>query len=161
MLALQFVLVLVGVGLGVGLFDDGLRVMGLDDVGFAVVLDVGLRVVGGLDVGLLVPFVAATKVTTTTDVTTIDALKLVAKVVFCEAFQSSRRKYRGTGMYKTVSKPLAHLNFLIGVNCYDIGSNMTTPSTPPFLLNQAGNAPRYPPTPKSATTTYPSTSQRS
>jgi hypothetical protein len=58
----------------------------------------------------------------TTDVTTIDALKLVAKVVFCEAFQSSRRKYRGTGMYKTVSKPLAHLNFLSGVNCYDIGS---------------------------------------
>jgi hypothetical protein len=61
----------VGVGLGVGLGDDGLRVMGLDDVGFAVVLDVGfavglgigLRVVG-LDVGLLVPFVAATKVTT-------------------------------------------------------------------------------------------------
>ena len=58
----------------------------------------------------------------TTDVITIDALKLVAKVVFCEAFQSSRRKYRGTGMYKTVSKPLAHLNFLSGVNCYDIGS---------------------------------------
>ena len=52
----------------------------------------------------------------------IDALKLVAKVVFCEAFQSSRRKYRGTGMYKTVSKPLAHLNFLSGVNCYDISS---------------------------------------
>jgi hypothetical protein len=60
---------------------------------------------------------------TTTDVTTIDALKLVAKVVFCEVFQSSRRKYRGTGMIKTVSKPLAHLNFLSGVNCYDIGSN--------------------------------------
>jgi hypothetical protein len=59
---------------------------------------------------------------TTTDVTTIDAFKFVAKVVFCEAFQSSRRKYRGTGMYKTVSKPLAHLNFLCGVNCYDIGS---------------------------------------
>ena len=59
----------------------------------------------------------------TTDVTTIDALKLVAKVVFCEVFQSSRRKYRGTGMIKTVSKPLAHLNFLSGVNCYDIGSN--------------------------------------
>ena len=59
----------------------------------------------------------------TTDVTTIDAVKLVAKVVFCEAFQSSRRKYRGTGMYKTVSKPLAHLKyFLSGVNCYDIGS---------------------------------------
>jgi hypothetical protein len=58
----------------------------------------------------------------TTDVTTIDALKLVAKVVFCEVFQSSRRKYRGTGMFKTVSKPLAHLNFLSGVNCYDIGS---------------------------------------
>ena len=30
----------------------------------------------------------------TTDVTTIDALKLIAKVVFCEAFQSSRRKYK-------------------------------------------------------------------
>jgi hypothetical protein len=58
----------------------------------------------------------------TTDVTTIDAVKLVAKVVFCEAFQSSRRKYRGTGIFKTVSKPLAHLNFLSGVNCYDIGS---------------------------------------
>ena len=26
-------------------------------------------------------------------------------------------------MFKTVSKPLAHLNFLSGVNCYDIGSN--------------------------------------
>jgi hypothetical protein len=25
-------------------------------------------------------------------------------------------------MFKTVSKPLAHLNFLSGVNCYDIGS---------------------------------------
>jgi hypothetical protein len=25
-------------------------------------------------------------------------------------------------MYKTVSKPLAHLNFLSGDNCYDIGS---------------------------------------
>jgi hypothetical protein len=25
-------------------------------------------------------------------------------------------------MYKTVSKPLAHLNFLSSVNCYDIGS---------------------------------------
>jgi hypothetical protein len=50
-----------------------------------------------------------------TDVTTIDAL------VFCEAFQSSRRKYRGTSIFKTVSKPLAHLNFLSGVNCYDIG----------------------------------------
>jgi hypothetical protein len=25
-------------------------------------------------------------------------------------------------MLKTVSKPLAHLNFLSGVNCYDIGS---------------------------------------
>jgi hypothetical protein len=49
-------------------------------------------------------------------------LKLVAKVVFCEAFQSSRRKYRGTCMNKTVSKPLAHLIFLSGVNCYDIGS---------------------------------------
>jgi hypothetical protein len=58
----------------------------------------------------------------TTDVITIDALKLFAKVVFCEAFLSSRRKYRGTGMFKTVSKPLAHLNFLSGVNCYDIGS---------------------------------------
>jgi hypothetical protein len=56
----------------------------------------------------------------TTDVTTLAALKLVAKVVFCEVFQSSRRKYRGTGMFKTVSKPLAHLNFLSGDNCYDI-----------------------------------------
>jgi hypothetical protein len=27
-------------------------------------------------------------------------------------------------MIKTVSKPLAHLNFLSGVNCYDIGSNV-------------------------------------
>ena len=26
-------------------------------------------------------------------------------------------------MIKTVSKPLAHLNFLSGVNCYDIGSS--------------------------------------
>ena len=60
----------------------------------------------------------------TTDVTTIDAVKLVAKVVFCEAFQSSRRKYRGTSIFKTVSKPLAHLNFLSGVNCYDIGSRI-------------------------------------
>jgi hypothetical protein len=25
-------------------------------------------------------------------------------------------------MFMTVSKPLAHLNFLSGVNCYDIGS---------------------------------------
>jgi hypothetical protein len=58
----------------------------------------------------------------TTDVITIDALKLFAKVVFCEVFLSSRRKYRGTGMFKTVSKPFAHLNFLSGVNCYDIGS---------------------------------------
>ena len=60
--------------------------------------------------------------TYTTDVITIDALKLFEKVVFCEAFLSSRRKYRGTSMFKTVSKPLAHLNFLSGVNCYDIGS---------------------------------------
>ena len=60
--------------------------------------------------------------TVTTDVITIDALKLFEKVVFCEAFLSSRRKYRGTSMFKTVSKPLAHLNFLCGVNCYDIGS---------------------------------------
>ena len=59
----------------------------------------------------------------TTDVITIDALKLFEKVVFCEAFLCSRRKYRGTSMFKTVSKPLAHLNFLSGVNCYDIGSN--------------------------------------
>ena len=58
----------------------------------------------------------------TTDDITIDALKLFEKVVFCEAFLSSRRKYRGTSMFKTVSKPLAHLNFLSGVNCYDIGS---------------------------------------
>ena len=29
-------------------------------------------------------------------------------------------------MFKTVSKPLAHLNFLSGVNCYDIGSTNTT-----------------------------------
>ena len=28
-------------------------------------------------------------------------------------------------MFKTVSKPLAHLNFLSGVNCYDIGSSYT------------------------------------
>jgi hypothetical protein len=54
-----------------------------------------------------------------------DALKLVAKVVFCEAFQSSRRNYRGTSIFKTVSKPLAHLNFLSGVNCYDIGSSIS------------------------------------
>ena len=27
-------------------------------------------------------------------------------------------------MFKTVSKPLAHLNFLSGVNCYDIGSTI-------------------------------------
>jgi hypothetical protein len=60
----------------------------------------------------------------TTDVITIDALKLFEKVVFCEAFLSSRRKYRGTSMFKTVSKPLAHLNFLSGVNCYDIGSSL-------------------------------------
>jgi hypothetical protein len=59
----------------------------------------------------------------TTDVITIDVLKLFAKVVFCEAFLSSRRKYRGTGMFMTVSKPLAHLNFLSGVNCYDISSS--------------------------------------
>ena len=59
----------------------------------------------------------------TTDVITIDALKLFEKVVFCEAFLSSRRKYRGTSIFKTVNKPLAHLNFLSGVNCYDIGSN--------------------------------------
>ena len=58
----------------------------------------------------------------TTDVITIDALKLFEKVVFCEVFLSSRRKYSGTSMFKTVSKPLAHLNFLSGVNCYDIGS---------------------------------------
>jgi hypothetical protein len=32
-------------------------------------------------------------------------------------------------MYKTVSKPLAHLNFLSGVNCYDIGSNEVFIST--------------------------------
>jgi hypothetical protein len=64
-------------------------------------------------------------VVTTTDVTTIDALKLVAKVVFCEAFRSSRRKYIGTSIFKTVSKPLAHLIFLSGVNCYDIGSITT------------------------------------
>ena len=51
----------------------------------------------------------------TTDVTTIDALELVAKVVFCEVFQSSRRKYRGTGMIKTVSKPLAHLIVMTSV----------------------------------------------
>ena len=56
----------------------------------------------------------------TTDVITIDALNLFEKVVFCEVFLSSRRKYRGTGMFKTVSKPLAHLNFLSG---YDIGSS--------------------------------------
>ena len=49
-------------------------------------------------------------------------LKLFEKVVFCEAFLSSRRNYRGTSMFKTVSKPLAHLNFLSCVNCYVIGS---------------------------------------
>ena len=27
-------------------------------------------------------------------------------------------------MFKTVSKPLAHLNFLSGVNCYDISSTV-------------------------------------
>ena len=27
-------------------------------------------------------------------------------------------------MIKTVSKPLAHLNFLSGVNCYDIGGKL-------------------------------------
>ena len=43
--------------------------------------------------------------TATTDVITIDALNLFEKVVFCEVFLSSRRKYRGTGMFKTVSKP--------------------------------------------------------
>jgi hypothetical protein len=64
----------------------------------------------------------------TTDVITIDALKLFAKVVFCEAFLSSRRKYRGTGMFKTVSKPLAQLNFLSGVSCYDIGSTTNSKS---------------------------------
>ena len=64
----------------------------------------------------------------TTDVITIDALKLFEKVVFCEAFLSSRRKYRGTSMFKTVSKPLAHLNFLSGVNCYDIGSTTVSRS---------------------------------
>ena len=58
----------------------------------------------------------------TTDVITIDALKLFEKVVFCEACLSSRRKYKGISMFKTVSKPLAHLNFLSGVNCEDIGS---------------------------------------
>jgi hypothetical protein len=42
--------------------------------------------------------------------------KHVAKVVFCEAFQSTRRKYRGTGMFKTVSIPLAHLIFFSGVS---------------------------------------------
>ena len=61
----------------------------------------------------------------TKDVITIDALKLFEKVVFCEAFLSSRRKYRGTSMFETVvSKPLAHLNFLSGVNCYDISSRV-------------------------------------
>ena len=65
--------------------------------------------------------------TGTTDVITIDALKLFEKVVFCEAFLSSRRKYSGTSMFKTVSKPLAHLNFLSGVNCYDIGSILKLP----------------------------------
>ena len=65
---------------------------------------------------------ATTPIIFTTDVITIDALKLFEKVVFCEAFLSSRRNYRGTSMFKTVSKPLAHLNFLSGVNCYDIGS---------------------------------------
>ena len=55
----------------------------------------------------------------TTDVITIDALKLFEKVVFCVVFLSSRRKYSGTSILKTVSKPLAHLNFLSGVNCYD------------------------------------------
>jgi hypothetical protein len=29
-------------------------------------------------------------------------------------------------MFKTVSKPLAHLNFLSGVNCYDIGSTYSS-----------------------------------
>ena len=43
-------------------------------------------------------------------------------------------------MFKTVSKPLAHLNFLSGVNCYDIGSRETLTflrlgfSTPPQRL---------------------------
>ena len=31
-------------------------------------------------------------------------------------------------MIKTVSKPLAHLNFLSGVNCYDIGSRSISSS---------------------------------
>jgi hypothetical protein len=30
-------------------------------------------------------------------------------------------------MFKTVSKPLAHLIFLSGVNCYDIGSIHSSP----------------------------------
>jgi hypothetical protein len=59
----------------------------------------------------------------TTDVITIDALNSLRRLFFCEAFLSSRRKYRGTSMFMTVSKPLAHLIFLSGVNCYDIGSN--------------------------------------
>ena len=59
----------------------------------------------------------------TSDVITIDALKLFEKVVFCEAFLSSRRKYSGTVCSRLLANPLAHLNFLSGVNCYDIGSN--------------------------------------
>jgi len=55
----------------------------------------------------------------TTDVLTIDALKLFAKIVFCEGFQFSRRKYRGTSMFKTlaVSKHLAHLIFKMVFCC--------------------------------------------
>jgi hypothetical protein len=37
-------------------------------------------------------------------------------------------------MFNTVSKPLAHLNFLSGVNCYDIGSIYSTMTPTPQAL---------------------------
>jgi hypothetical protein len=37
-------------------------------------------------------------------------------------------------MFKTVSKPLAHLNFLSGVNCYDIGSKIDTPGDIKYIV---------------------------